>query len=110
MPLYSFRCTNCDHTHVISSSIRDYPDVPNARCMLCKAGEMRRDYRADKPQPAPMWPEHLNPTTGTVVRSRAQLQSDMDRQADAQYERTGIESRPVVVDRADMPAFKAPDV
>lgn len=106
MPQYSFRCDQCGSTQIIHSSIRDYPDVPNARCMACKAGEMKRDYKADKPQPAPMWPEHFNPTTGTVVRTRAQLQSDLDRGADEQYARTGIESRPVVVDRADMPAFQ----
>ena len=57
MPMYSFRCTNCGAGQTINSSIRDYPDVPNARCMACKAGEMKRDYRADKPQPAPMWPD-----------------------------------------------------
>jgi hypothetical protein len=106
MPQYTFRCSECDNTQTISSSIREYPDVPNARCMVCKAGEMKRDYRTDAPQPAPMWPEHYNPSTGTVVRSRAQLQSDLDRGAQEQFERTGIESRPVVVDRADMAALQ----
>ena len=56
-----------------------------------------------------MWPEHYNPSTGTVVRSRAQLQSDLDRGAQEQFERTGIESRPVVVDRADMAALQPPE-
>lgn len=106
MPLYSFRCDQCGNAQTISSSIRDYPDVPAAMCMVCKAGEMKRDYKADKPQPAPMWPEHYNPSTGTVVRSRRQMQDDLNRGAEEQFERTGIPSNPVVVDRADMPSFK----
>jgi hypothetical protein len=108
MPLYSFRCDNCGAGQTINSSIRDYPDVPNARCMACKAGEMKRDYRADKPQPAAMWPEHYNPSTGTVVRSRRQLQDDLNRGAQEQFDRTGIPSSPVVVDRADMGAIAPP--
>ncbi len=108
MPMYTFRCTTCGARQEVVSSIRDYPERPNARCRAC-LGEMVRDYRADRPQPAPMWPEHLNPSTGTVVRSRKQLQDDMNRKADEQFERTGIPSRPVVVDRADMPTFQAPD-
>lgn len=108
MPLYSFRCNLCDQTQTINSSIRDYPEVPNARCMACKAGEMKRDYRADKPQPAPMWQEHYNPSTGTVVRSRQQLQDDLNRGAEESFNRTGIPSSPVVVDRADMAALAPP--
>lgn len=109
MPQYSFRCDQCGSTQTIHSSIKDYPDVPNARCMACKAGEMKRDYKADKPQPAPMWPEHFNPSTGTVVRSRQQLQDDLNRGAEENFARTGIPSSPVVVDRADMPAFQKPE-
>lgn len=106
MPLYSFRCTVCHNSTTISSSISDYPDIPNAMCMRCKQGEMKRDYKADKPQPAPMWPEHYNPSTGTVVRTRRQMQDDLNRGAEEQYERTGIPSSPVVVDRADLPSFR----
>lgn len=109
MPLYTFRCDNCGHQTVINSSIRDYPDVPNAHCMECRSGELRRDYRADKPQPAPMWPEHYNPSTGTVVRSRQQLQDDLNRGAEENFNRTGIPSQPVVVDWADMPSFQKSD-
>lgn len=105
MPMYTFRCTGCGAEQTIVSSIRDYSSHPNANCTTCHA-PMTRDYRTDAPQPAPMWPEHFNPSTGTVVRTRQQLQSDMDRKADEQFERTGIPSKPVVVDRADMPAFK----
>lgn len=107
MALYTFKCRGCGASQTIQSSIENYPDRPSAHCVTC-GSEMVRDYRTDAPQPAAMWPEHLNPTTGTVVRDRRQLQSDMDRGADALYERTGIESRPVVVDRADMESLKAP--
>lgn len=108
MPQYTFSCLMCDAVQTIVSSIKDYSDLPDAQCTLCH-GEMKRDYRTDAPQPAPMWPEHYNPSTGTVVRSRAQLQSDLDRGAQEQFERTGIESRPVVVDRADMAALQPPE-
>ena len=54
-----------------------------------------------------MWPEHYNPSTGTVVRSRQQLQDDLNRGADDQFNRTGIPSSPVVVERGDMEAFRA---
>ena len=108
MPQYTFRCTGCGATQEIVSSIKDYDEYPMAGCVKCHAG-MKRDYKADKPQPAPMWPEHFNPSTGTVVRSRQQLQDDLNRGAEENFARTGIPSSPVVVDRADMPAFQKPE-
>ena len=108
MPLYTFRCTGCGNHQQIVSSIKEYASRPQARCTLCR-GELVRDYRSDKPQPAPMWPEHFNPSVGQVVRSKRQMQDALNRHADEQFERTGIPSRPVVVDRADMAEFKKPD-
>lgn len=106
MPMYSFKCSGCGREQTIVSSIRDYSSHPNANCTDCHA-PMVRNYKVDAPQPAPMWPEHFNPATGTVVRTRKQMQSDLDRKADEQFERTGIPSKPVVVDRADMESFRA---
>lgn len=108
MPAYTFKCWSCGNRDNIVSSIKDYPSMPEARCMKCH-GEMVRDYRADKPQPAPMWQEHYNPSTGTVVRSRQQLQDDLNRGAEENFNRTGIPSSPVVVDRADMAALAPPE-
>ena len=105
MPLYSFKCVGCGATQTIQSSISDYDPQALIQCLKCR-GAVVRDYRADKPQPAPMWPEHYNPSTGTVVRSRRQMQDDLNRGAEEQYERTGIPSNPVVVDRADLPSFR----
>lgn len=107
MPLYTFKCKSCGNPHQIVSSIADYPTHPLAQCYNCH-GEMVRDYAADKPQPAPMWQEHYNPSTGTVVRSRQQLQDDLNRGAEENFNRTGIPSSPVVVDRADMAALAPP--
>jgi hypothetical protein len=67
---------------------------------------MVRDYRTDAPQPAPMWPEHFNPSSGTVVRTERQLADDLKRKDEALYQRTGIEQRSVVVSAADT---KQPD-
>lgn len=106
MPLYTFRCRGCGRTQTIQSSIANYPDTPSAYCTVCHSA-MARDYKADKPRPAAMWPEHYNPSTGTVVRSRQQLQDDLNRGADDQFNRTGIPSSPVVVERGDMEAFRA---
>lgn len=117
MALYSYRCPMCGHTDTVSHPIAEHDGFTAPSCPTCigvigstpmpgAQVAMVRDYATDKPQPAPMWPEHFNPTTGTVVRSRKQLQSDMDRGADELYQRSGIESRPVVLDRADMLAMK----
>ena len=113
MALYSYRCPRCSETRIVSHTIAEHGDTPPPDCVSCTFNgdptEMVRDYRTDKPQPAPMWPEHLNPTTGTVVRTRQQLQSDMDRGAADLFARTGVESRPVVIDRADMLSMR-PDL
>lgn len=113
MALYSYRCPRCGEPRIMSHSIAEHDTLPPPTCVSCTFFgdpiELVRDYRTDKPQPAPMWPEHLNPTTGTVVRTRQQLQSDMNRGAEELHARTGIESRPVVVDRGDMLAMR-PDL
>lgn len=122
MAFYTYRCPRCDRRETVSRPIVAGSEHVVVLCVDCPKGDiaaygrddipvhsdvvMKRDYRTDSPQPAPMWPEHLNPTTNTVVRSRAQLQSDMDRQAAETFERTGIESRPVVVDRADLDSLR----
>lgn len=108
MALYTYRCRECGWTEIVQASIAQHDLIAVPMCPTCNTGEhMPRDYRADAPRPAPMWPEHFNPTTGTVIRDRKQMQSDLDRAADALYERTGIEQRPVVIDRADMADMRA---
>jgi len=106
MALYTYRCRECGYERIVSIPIDEYDTTPAPTCPSC-AFHMQRDYGADAPRPAPMWPEHFNPTTGTVIRDRKQMQSDLDRAADALYERTGIEQRPVVIDRADMADMRA---
>lgn len=99
MAQFTFRCVQCGTPKVLFSPAGTHPGIP--MCDVC--GSMcRRDYRADKPQPAPVWQEHFNPSTGTVVSDKKRMQSDLDRAADALYERTGIEQRNVVVERGDM--------
>ncbi len=105
MALYSYRCPECGYPRVVNESIEEHGTNPPPICPSCTL-VLKRDYREDKPQPAPMWPEHMNPSTGTVVRSRRQLQDDMDRGAAELFDRTGIESRPVVVDHADLPSMR----
>lgn len=102
MALYTYRCKNCGIRETVVELIAVYADGDNRpECSCGTAGRMVRDYRTDKPQPAPMWPEHFNPSSGTVVRTRQQLQSDMSRNDDKLFERTGIEQRSVVVDYSD---------
>ncbi len=99
MALFTFRCVQCGTRQEVHGRVGDTPGIPI--CRVC--GSMcRRDYRADKPQPAPVWQEHWNPSTGTVVSDKKRMQSDLDRASDALYERTGIEQRNVVVERGDM--------
>ena len=103
MPVYTYKCRTCFERAEIFRPIDSHEQPPH--CHIC-GSHMRRDYRTDKPQPAPVWQSHFNPTTGTIVSDRKQMQSDMDRASDALYERTGIEQRNVVIDRADMKALK----
>lgn len=111
MALYTYKCPECDIRTTISHPIPP-PGTAMGRPEFCpgcgRDGEdMRRDYRTDKPQPAPVWQSHFNPSSGTVVSDRRQLQSDLDRKSDELYNRTGIEQRPVVLDRGDMAGMKA---
>lgn len=100
MPLYTFTCRRCRNSKTVSAPIADGPAAPP--CPVCLDGTaMKRDYRTDAPQPAPMWPEHLNPSSGTVVRTKRQLADDLKRKDEALYARTGIEQRSVVVERGD---------
>ncbi len=105
MAFYTFRCTNCSSTATVQAPIAEGPTAPS--CGDCGyVGLMVRDYRADAPQPAPMWPEHWNPSSGTVVRTERQLADDLKRKDEKLYARTGIEQRSVVVHRSDS---KLPD-
>lgn len=100
MALYSFTCPDCRTSTSIQVPIRHYD--PDTHRPVCDCGvSMLRDYRADAPQPAPMWPEHFNPSSGTVVRTERQLADDLKRKDEALFERTGIEQRSVVVSAAD---------
>lgn len=103
MPLYSFRCRECGHQETVSRPIHQgAPPYPCARCNSL----MRRDYKEDRPFNAPVWQSHYNPTTGTVVSDKRQMQDTFDRYSDQLYEKTGIEQRNVVIDRGDMAAMK----
>lgn len=105
MALYTYRCPNCATSRTVQHPIADTPPAPSCY----KHGDptpMKRDYRADAPQPAPMWPEHFNPSSGTVVRTERQLADDLKRKDEALYNRTGVEQRSVVVSAADT---KLPD-
>ncbi len=105
MALYTYRCSNCSSIATVQAPIAEGPTAPS--CGDCGyVGLMVRDYRTDAPQPAPMWPEHFNPSSGTVVRTERQLADDLKRKDEALYQRTGIEQRSVVVSAADT---KQPD-
>lgn len=111
MPAYTYRCPSCDQTLTVHQSIRAYTLSPPPTCRTCidilpsgKIGvpvPMHRDYTADSPRTQPMWPEHLNPSTGTVVRTKQQLADDLKRGDDALFARTGIEQNSVVIEAGD---------
>lgn len=105
MPLYTYRCPQCDNRELVSRPIN--VEAPGPICGHCdRHSPMKRDYRTDRPFTAPVWQSHFNPSTGTIVSDKKQMQSDMDRASESLYERTGIEQRNVVIDRADMKALK----
>ena len=105
MPLYTYRCPHCEHRELVSRPIN--METPPPICTSCYTHSvMKRDYRQDRPFTAPVWQAHFNPSTGTIVSDKKGMQSDMDRASEALYNRTGIEQRNVVIDRADMKAFK----
>lgn len=100
MALFTFRCRDCGHSIELHGPIGKSPLPPV--CRWCGA-MTRRDYRTDKPQPAPVWQEHWNPSVGGYVSDRRKMQSMMDRASDDLFERSGIEQKNVVVERGDMP-------
>lgn len=100
MPRYTYKCPACGEQRIVHRRISDI-EVPPRCTHDGLMMPMVRDYRTDNPQPAPMWPEHFNPSSGTVVRTRQQLADDFARNDEAVFERTGIEQRTVVVDAAD---------
>lgn len=106
MPAYTYRCANCEHRVTRHQPISLYDPFDPPICTNCSVRgdvtEMVRDYRTDSPQPAPIWPEHFNPSAGQVVRTRTQLADAFARNDEELFERTGIEQRTVVIDRADM--------
>lgn len=99
MPTYTYKCVHCATTRSVALTIAEYARTPTAACSCGRT--MIRDYRADRPQPAPMWPEHLNPSSGTVVRTRQQLADDLKRKDADLYARTGIEQNSVVIEAGD---------
>lgn len=101
MPTYTYRCPNCAATYTVTHSIAQHATALPVACRCSTT--MVRDYRTDKPQPAPMWPEHLNPSTGTVVRTERQLADDLKRGDEQLYARTGIEQNSVVTYASDQP-------
>jgi hypothetical protein len=105
MPVYSFKCRACDRFELVTSPIMSPPEPHPC---VCGDGMMKRDYRADKPQPAPVWQEHWNPSVGGYVSDRTKMQDKMNRYSDELYERTGIEQKNVVVDKVDMDTLKLP--
>lgn len=105
MPVYSFRCRMCGNFELITSPIHTPPEPHPC---VCGDGQLKRDYRADKPQPAPVWQEHWNPSVGDYVSDRTKMQDKMNRYSDDLYERTGIEQSNVVVDKVDMDTLKLP--
>jgi hypothetical protein len=107
MPVYSFRCRSCNRYELLTSPIHTPPEPHPCGCQF--DGMMKRDYQADKPQPAPVWQEHWNPSVGGYVSDRRKMQDSMDRYNDNLFERTGIEQKNVVVDRADMDSLKLPN-
>lgn len=70
----------------------------NPVCTPCRGGRMVRVFSFNQ---KPMMPEHLNSTTGQVVRSERQFRDQLKRQSEAETVRTGIEHNYVPVDVQD---------
>lgn len=97
MPTYEYRCPECGNEHSESLTISEYE-----RCRFnyeCGCGTLM--VRVFSFSVKPMMPEHLNSTTGQVVRSERDFRDQLKRQSEAETVRTGIEHNYVPVDIQD---------
>jgi len=69
MPLYEYRCRNCDLKHLAHLSIRQYEDAMFPNCPVCNK-EMRRDWNL---QIAPVMQEQWAPPIGKAVSNMNQF-------------------------------------
>lgn len=102
MAVFSYRCPGCDARHSTVGAVG--ADPPRVYCETCDAW-MKRDYRTDRPLPAPVWQEHWNPSTNSLISDRKQLAAELRRKSDEASEHTGIAHSYVPVDRADIPSM-----
>lgn len=102
MALYSFRCRECDTVSFTQAPIGS--EILTPRCSDCSL-PMKRDYRADSPGVAPVWQEHFNPSTGTMISDKKQFAAQLREKSDYMSEKLGTEHRFVPVERADIPSF-----
>lgn len=99
MPTYEYRCPECKNRSQLQMSIGEYSLWSQFECVECYCGTtMVRVFSFNQ---KPMMPEHLNSTTGQVVRSERDFRDQLKRQSEAETVRTGIEHNYVPVDVQD---------
>lgn len=87
--IYSYKCRSCGHTHDTTTHATGYMGpCPRPAC----DGDMYRDYSSVQ-LARPAMQEHLNTTTGTVVRTMSQFEDDLKRKSEEATLRTGIEHK-----------------
>lgn len=105
MPTYTYRCPRCQAVKEVTESIRDHDSSlpPLCFCERDAPGNMRRDYQADHPRTATVFPVHFNPTVGRVVTSQADFNAALREGSDRAEEATGIPHRFVPIHPSEAP-------
>ena len=96
MPIYQYRCSHCteEYQDFRFSEQRDEP----RDCPTCGTALVRSFTPPTIPKP---YNEGINRATGKYTTSKSQLKEDLNIQTDINSERTGYESKLIMVDPAD---------
>lgn len=96
MPIYEYRCPDCDNYSELSLTIDEYSGIEMVECN-CGSAMVRIFSFSVKP----IMVEHMNRTTGQLVSSEKQFADQLKRQSEEASIRTGIEHNFVPVDTQD---------